>query len=100
MARHVLSQAAATARRCSLGDEGRLRSLFEGSGFLYVDITTDADGFMLLAFDTSFGPFERGGGSSGQALVALPEEVHRAAREEIRLPNLRDRPRPEPVLCA
>jgi len=89
VARHVPSMAAVTARRFSLGDERRLRSLFEGSGFQDVDITTEAHRFILPSFDAYFAPFERGGGSSGQALVALPEEVRRAVREEIRW-ELRD----------
>ena len=89
VARHVPSVAAATARRFSLGNEERLRSLFENSGFRNVDITTEAHRFTLPSFDAYFGPFERGGGSSGQALVALPEEVRRAVREEIRR-DLRD----------
>ena len=29
-------------------------------------------------------PFESGGASTGQALVALPEEIRRAVREEVR----------------
>jgi SAM-dependent methyltransferase len=84
VARHVPSLAAATARSFSLGDEGRLRSLFEGAGFRDVDVATEAHRFALPSFDAYFGPFERGGGSSGQALIALPEEVRRAVREEIR----------------
>jgi ubiquinone/menaquinone biosynthesis C-methylase UbiE len=84
VARHMPSVAAATARRFCLGDEGQLRSLFENSGFRNVDITTEAHRFTLPSFDAYFGPFERGGGSSGQALVALPEEVRRTVREEIR----------------
>ncbi|WP_262300397.1 hypothetical protein, partial [Microvirga sesbaniae] len=67
----------------------RLRSLLEGAGFRDVDISTEAYRFTLPSFDAYFGPFERGGGSSGQALVALPEEVRRAVREEIRR-DLRD----------
>jgi hypothetical protein len=49
-----------------------------------VNITTEVHRFRLPSFDAYFGPFERGGGSSGQALVSLPEEVRRAVREEIR----------------
>ncbi|WP_114948679.1 class I SAM-dependent methyltransferase [Microvirga calopogonii] len=89
VARHVPSVAAATARRFTLGDEGRLRSLFEDSGFRDVDITTKAHRFTLSSFDAYFGPFERGGGSSGQVLVMLPAEARHAAREEIRR-DLRD----------
>jgi PAS domain-containing protein len=83
VARHVPSLAVEAARRFSLGNEERLRSLFEGSGFRDVDITTEAHRFTLPSFEAYFGPFERGGGSSGQVLVGLPEEVRRAVREEI-----------------
>jgi SAM-dependent methyltransferase len=89
VARRVPALAAATARRFTLGDEERLRALFEGCGFRDVDITTEAHRFTLPSFEVYFGPFERGGGASGQALVALPEEARRAVREEIRR-DLRD----------
>ena len=39
---------------------------------------------MLPSFDAYYGPFERGGASTGQALAALPEEIRRAVREEVR----------------
>ena len=39
---------------------------------------------MLSSFDVYYGPFERGGASTGQALAALPEEIRRAVREEVR----------------
>jgi ubiquinone/menaquinone biosynthesis C-methylase UbiE len=84
VARYVPSLAEATARSFSLGDEARLRSLFAGAGFQDVDITTEGHRFTLPSFEAYFGPFERGGGSSGQALVSLPEEVRHAVREEIR----------------
>jgi hypothetical protein len=38
--------------------------------------------YMLPSFDTYYGPFERGGASTGQALAALPDEIRRAVREE------------------
>jgi hypothetical protein len=40
--------------------------------------------FELPSFDAYYGPFERGGGSTGQALAALPEEIRGAVREEAR----------------
>ena len=40
--------------------------------------------FVLPSFDAYYGPFERGGASTGQALAALSEEVRRAVREEVR----------------
>ncbi|WP_437164488.1 class I SAM-dependent methyltransferase [Falsiroseomonas sp. E2-1-a20] len=84
VARYVPSLAAATARTFSIGDERRLRFLFESAGFQDVEIFTEAYSFTLPSFDAYFGPFERGGGSSGQALVTLPEEVRRAVREDVR----------------
>ena len=39
---------------------------------------------MLPSFDGYYGPFEPGGASTGQALAALPYEIRRAVREEVR----------------
>jgi ubiquinone/menaquinone biosynthesis C-methylase UbiE len=89
IARRVPSLAEATARTFSLGNEVRLRSLFEGAGFRGVETTTEAHRFVLPSFEAYFAPFEQGGGSSGQAYVALPEEERRAVREEVRR-NVRD----------
>ena len=41
-------------------------------------------GFGPPGGSTRFEPFERGGGSSGQAYLALPEAERRAVREEVR----------------
>jgi hypothetical protein len=38
---------------------------------------------VLPSFEAYYGPFERGGASTGQALTALPEEIRRAIREEV-----------------
>jgi ubiquinone/menaquinone biosynthesis C-methylase UbiE len=84
IARHVPSLAEATARTFSLGDAARLRSLFEAAGFRDVEVTTETHRFSLPSFDAYFGPFERGGGSTGQAYVALPEAVRGAVRDEMR----------------
>ncbi len=88
IARRVPSLAEATARTFSLGGE-RLRSLFEGAGFRDVATTTEAHRFVLPSFEAYFEPFERGGGSSGQAYVVLPDAERRAVREEVRR-NLSD----------
>ena len=82
--RHVPAIAEAAARVFSLGDEARLRSLFAEAGFSEVEITTEAHRFVLPSFDAYFEPIERGGDSSGQAYVALPEDVRRVVREEVR----------------
>jgi ubiquinone/menaquinone biosynthesis C-methylase UbiE len=83
IARHVPSLAMAAARVFSLGDEGKLRSLFEAADFHGVEITTEVHRFLLPSFDAYFGPFERGGGSPGQAFISLSVEVRKAVREEV-----------------
>src|SRR4030095_7824543 len=59
IARRVPSLAEATARTFSLGDEARLRSLFEGVGFRDVESTTEAHRFVLPSFEAYFEPFEQ-----------------------------------------
>jgi ubiquinone/menaquinone biosynthesis C-methylase UbiE len=83
IARRVPSLAEATARTFSIGGESRLRFLFDRAGFRDVETTTEAHAFVFPSFDAYFEPFERGGGSSGQAYVALPEAERRAVREEV-----------------
>ena len=82
--RYAPSLAEATERFSSLGGETRLLSLFKGAGFREVGITMESHRFAFPSFDAYFEPFERGGGSTGQAFVALTEEQRRAVREEIR----------------
>ena len=84
IARRVPSLAEATARTFSLGDEARLRFLFEAAGFRDVETTTEAHRFVLPSFEAYFAPFKLGGGSSGQAYIALPEAERRAVREEVK----------------
>lgn len=84
MARRVPSLAKATARTFSLGDAAQLHSLFERAGFQGVETTTAVHSFVLPSFEAYFGPFEQGGGSSGQAYLGLPKADRRAVREELR----------------
>lgn len=84
IARYVPSLVEAAARVFSIGDEAKLKSLFERAHFRDVEITTETHRFTLPSFDDYFAPFERGGGSPGQALISLPEETRRAVREEVR----------------
>jgi len=84
LAGHVPSLAEATARTFALGDAARLESLFGEAGFADIETHTEKHTFVLPSFDAYFGPFERGGASTGQALVSLPEGVRRAVREEVR----------------
>jgi ubiquinone/menaquinone biosynthesis C-methylase UbiE len=84
IARYVPSLMTAAARVFSLGDERKLKSLFEAAEFHDVEITTETHCFVLPSFDAYFEPLEQGGGSSGQVLVSLPEETRRAVRQEVR----------------
>jgi hypothetical protein len=45
---------------------------------------TEKHSFVLPSFDAYYGPFERGGASTGQLLAAVPEAVRQAIREEMR----------------
>jgi ubiquinone/menaquinone biosynthesis C-methylase UbiE len=82
--RYVPSLAEAAARVFSLGDEARLRSLFEAADLRNIKVATEAHRFVVPSFDAYFEPYEQGAGSSGQAFVSLPEEVRSAVREEVR----------------
>jgi ubiquinone/menaquinone biosynthesis C-methylase UbiE len=84
IARYVPSLMEASARVFSLGEETKLRSLFETANFQDVEITTQTHRFVLPSFDAYFEPFEQGGGSPGQALISLPDETRRAVREAVR----------------
>jgi ubiquinone/menaquinone biosynthesis C-methylase UbiE len=84
LGRHVPSLAEGAARMLSFSDPARLRSLFEGAGFRDVETTTEVQRVALPSFGAYFEPYERGGGALGQAYAALPEEVRRAVREEVR----------------
>lgn len=84
IARHVPSLHEAHARTFQLADASRLRSLFDDAGFADVETHTVRHTFVLPSFDAYYGPFERGGASTGQALAGLPEEIRCAVREEAR----------------
>lgn len=81
---HMPSLADAVNRTFGLSDERRLQSLFVDAGFADVDMHTVTHTFVLPSFDAFYGPFERGGASTGQALAALPPELRAAVREEAR----------------
>jgi hypothetical protein len=59
----------------SLGDEERLRSLFEDAGFQDLALMTGTRRFAMPSFDAYFEPYEQGAGSAGQAFLSLPEEI-------------------------
>jgi ubiquinone/menaquinone biosynthesis C-methylase UbiE len=84
IARHVPSLAEAVSRTFALGEASRLQSLFSEAGFEDIETDIVKHTFVLPSFDAYYRPFERGGASTGQALAALPEEIRRAVREEVR----------------
>src|SRR6516162_2522417 len=83
IARYVPSLAEAVTRTFALGEASRLQSLFSEAGFADIETHTVRHTFVLPSFDVYYGPFERGGASTGQALATLPEEIRRAVREEV-----------------
>jgi hypothetical protein len=54
------------------------------AGFRDAETGIEKHTFVLSSFDAYYGPFERGGASTGQALISLPERIRRAIREEMR----------------
>jgi fructose-1-phosphate kinase PfkB-like protein len=84
IARHLPALAEAVTRTFALGEASRLTSLFNEAGFADIETDTVRHTFVLPSFDAYHSPFERGGASTGQALAALPEEIRRAVREEVR----------------
>jgi SAM-dependent methyltransferase len=72
IARHVPSLAEAVTRTFALGEASRLQSLFSEAGFEDIETDIVKHTFVLPSFDAYYGPFERGGASTGQALAALP----------------------------
>jgi SAM-dependent methyltransferase len=84
IARHVPSLAESVACTFALAEASKLRSLFDEAGFADFATDTVRNAFELPSFDAYYGPFERGGCSTGQALVGLSEHIRRAVREEAR----------------
>ena len=84
IARYVPNLAESVARTFALAEAPKLRSLFDAAGFVDFATNTVGHAFVLPSFDAYYGPFERGGGSTGQALAALCEDIRRAVREEVR----------------
>lgn len=82
--RHAPSKAPEAARLFSLGDEAHLRALFEAAGFGEVETATESLRVEFPSFDASFGGIEQGAGNVGQEYAALPEDIRRAVREEVR----------------
>jgi ubiquinone/menaquinone biosynthesis C-methylase UbiE len=83
IARHVPALQEVITRLFSLGDETRLHSLFQSAGLREVEISTEVRRFAHTSFDDYFEPFERGGGSTGQIFIELPEVLRQTVREEV-----------------
>jgi ubiquinone/menaquinone biosynthesis C-methylase UbiE len=84
IARYVPSLAESVARTFALAEASKLRRLFDEAGFADFATDTVRHAFELPSFDAYYGPFERGGCSTGQELVRLSEDIRRAIREEAR----------------
>ena len=84
IARYVPSLAESVARTFALAETSKLRWLFDEAGFADFATDTVRHTFVLPSFDAYYGPFERGGASTGQALAGLSEDIRRAVREEAR----------------
>ena len=82
--RHAPERAATAAPYFSLGDAGRLCSLFAAAGFREVETFTEARRFPFPSFDAYFAPIEEGQGPTGQAFAALPAGVRGLVRNEVR----------------
>jgi hypothetical protein len=84
IARHVPSMIDAHTRTFALSEASRLTSLFKDAGLADIKTHTVRHTFVLPSFDAYYGPFERGGASTGQALATLSDEIRVAVREEAR----------------
>ncbi len=84
IAQYVPGLAESVARTFALAEASKLGSLFGEAGFADFVAYTVRHAFVLPSFDAYYGPFERGGGSTGQALLGLPQDLRRAIRDEAR----------------
>jgi ubiquinone/menaquinone biosynthesis C-methylase UbiE len=79
LTRYVPGLAEAVTRIFSLGEASRLEELFRECGFSQIETRTVKHTFVLPSFDAYYGPFERGGVSTGQALAASSSCARRSA---------------------
>jgi ubiquinone/menaquinone biosynthesis C-methylase UbiE len=84
LTRYVPDLCEAVTRTFSLGGASRLEEVFREGGFSHIETHTVKHTFVLPSFDAYYGPFERGGASTGQALAILPDEIRQAVRDEVR----------------
>src|SRR5262249_12337198 len=84
LGRHTPLLVEASARMFSFHDEGHLRTTFQHAGFERVEIYSETIHVSRPPFADYCGPWERGGGSVGQAFIALPEAERATIREDVR----------------
>ncbi len=84
IAHYVPDLADAVTRSFALGAASRLQSLFTDAGFVDIETHTEKHTFVLSSFDDYYGPFERGGASTGQALAELSDNQRPTVRQEVR----------------
>ena len=87
---NVVNAEAQTRRgRCrgrlfALGDEARSVRCSVRPGFVEFETWTEKHTFVLPSFDAYYGPFERGGASTGNCWRPCPRQAGQAVREEMR----------------
>jgi ubiquinone/menaquinone biosynthesis C-methylase UbiE len=86
IARYAPGLAESVARTFALAEAPKLRSLFDVAGFADFATNTVRHAFVLPSFD-AYSPFERGGGSTGQALAALSDDIRRGTRRSAARPE-------------
>lgn len=84
IARYIARDASAPAYRYVLGDELYLRSVFVGAGFRDVETTAEVRQFPFETFGAFFDPIDQGVGHMGQEFVALPTDVRKLVRGDVR----------------
>jgi ubiquinone/menaquinone biosynthesis C-methylase UbiE len=84
LTQYVPGLSEAVTRSFSLSEASRLKELFNEGGFSQFETHTVKHTFVLPSFDAYYGPFERGGASTGQALAGLPDDIRRAVRDAVR----------------
>jgi ubiquinone/menaquinone biosynthesis C-methylase UbiE len=84
IAQRVPSKRAEVERVFSVGDERNLGALLTSLGFTNIEIKTETLAFTFKSFEDYFDGVERGAGYMGQEYLALPQEVRRAVREDVR----------------
>jgi len=99
IARFVPSLAESVARTFALGAAAKLRLLFNEAGFADFQTDTMRHTFVLPSFEAYYGPFERGGASTGQSAMRErpPQLGGRLVSQRICPPNI---PAAEPAADA